>query len=141
MIPQPLSASNATAIIEHCPLPLLVVDGSGQVSGYNRAFEQLLGQLRGADMTPPMGDDPVDTLARARGTLCWCGADGRRRHLQVTCFDVPGQNALQVRIFLDISRHTELEPARVEGRQQTLTDPVTGLLNRRGKIDRWPNLV
>lgn len=137
---QPMSASQALAIVDNCPFPLLILNASNQVSHYNRAFERLLERLcncgkRGA-ATTPLGDDPLATLADAQETVSWTEPNGEQCHFEIAGFSLPGPSNGQVRIFVDISRQVRLQQAQrslsEELRQHTLTDPVTGLLNQRG---------
>jgi diguanylate cyclase (GGDEF)-like protein len=133
---QPLSASHASAIVEHCPFPLLVLSRSGRVSGYNPALERLLEQLPSATTGPTAADDALQTLVKCEDTLAWTEPDGQQRHFQVSSFEAPQQDSMQVRIFVDISRqvqqHRNSDLFSDDLRQQALTDPVTGLLNQHG---------
>lgn len=137
---QPMSASQALAIVDNCPFPLLVLDASSRVSHYNRALERLLERLRSCGTrgtaATPLGDDPLATLADARETVSWTEPSGEQFHFEIAGFSLPGPGKGQVRIFVDISRQVRLEQAQhslnEELRQHTLTDPVTGLLNQRG---------
>jgi len=139
---QPLSASEALAIVDNCPFPLVVLNSSGHVSGYNCAFEQLLKCLRlcgeDAAATTPLGDDPLQALVSAQGAVSWTEQNGEQRHLAINSFALPEHGNTQVRIFVDISRQVRLEQAHdsldKELRQHTLTDSVTGLLNQRGLV-------
>ena len=139
---QPLSADQASAIVAHCPFPVVVVDSSGVASGYNAALERLLTWLRQCGeptaTAPPFGDDPLQALAKARGTVSWTGPGGERRHFSVTSFALPGHDNLQARIFVEISEQVRLQQAHVVRDEKlsrdTLTDAVTGLLNERGLI-------
>jgi diguanylate cyclase (GGDEF)-like protein len=137
---QPLSANQASAIVANCPFPVVVVDSNGAASGYNGAFERLLTWLRQcgehAATAPPFGDDPLQALTKARGTVSWSGPGGERRHFSVSSFVLPGHDNSQARIFVEISEQVRLQQAhglRDEklGRD-TLTDAATGLLNERG---------
>lgn len=139
---QPLSANHASAIVAHCPFPVVLVDSSGAASGYNAALERLLAWLRQCGehtaTAPPFGDDPLQALAEARGTVSWTGPGGERRHFSVTSFALPGHDNLQARIFVEISEQVRLQQAHVVRDEKlgrdTLTDAVTGLLNERGLI-------
>ena len=139
---QPLSANQASAIVAHCPFPVVVVDSSGAASGCNGACEQLLTWLRRCNghtaATSPVGDDPLQALAKASGTVAWTGPGGEQRHFSVSSFTLPGHDNSQARIFVEISEQVRLQQAHVvpdeKLRHDTLTDAVTGLLNERGLI-------
>lgn len=137
---QPLSANQALAIVENCPLPLVIVNRNGDVSGCNLAFEQLLTCLRRcgehAAKTTPLGDDPLRALVDAQGTVSWTEHSGEQRHLSINSFALAEHGNMQVRIFVDISEQVRLQQALgamdEKIRRHSLTDSVTGLLNERG---------
>lgn len=140
VIAQTLSASQALAIVDNCPYPLLVLNTGGQVIGHNRALARLLEQLRpGSDSSSqfsPHGSNPLQTLIDARGSVSWKGQGGEEYHFEVISFPLPDQGNTQARMFVDISRQTRLQQARNllqdELMEHSLTDSLTGLLNRRG---------
>jgi len=137
---QPLSANQALAIVANCPFPVVVIDSSGELSGYNCAFDRLLTRLRRCDKhgatTPPLGDDPLRALLDARGTVSWTEQSGEQRHFAVSSFALPEHGNSQARIFVDISGQIRLQQAHAALgetlRRDTLTDVATGLLNERG---------
>ncbi len=139
---QSLSANQAAAIVAHCPFPVVVIDSSGAASGYNGACERLLICLRQCGehtaAAPPLGDDPLQWLTQASGTVSWTEPGGERRHFAVTSFALPGPDNSQARIFVEISEQVRLQQAHAaldeKLRRDTLTDAVTGLLNERGLI-------
>jgi diguanylate cyclase (GGDEF)-like protein len=129
------SAMQALAIIESCPFPLVVLDASDRVRARNQAFEQLCAQGR-AVQDPVRGPQAVETLLSDAMVIPWCEPDGRQRYLEVHRFTLPEADGGEVRIFVDVTRHVRLEQAGesldIDQAPSTLTDAVTGVLNRRG---------
>lgn len=140
MIARALSASQALAIVNNCPCPLLVLGTNGQAAWYNDAFGRLLERLRlnseCACHTPLLRDNPLQALIEARDRLSWTGQGGEHYEFEVVSFPIPDDERMQVRMFVDVSQKVRFEHARDlledELAQQTLTDALTGLLNRRG---------
>ncbi len=140
LMTQSLSANLALAIFDNCPFPLLVVNSSGRASTHNRAFDRLLDELRRKQLRPPGHTPPDDELLRVllgeQTTISLTGQNGEQCHLEVRSFTLPEQDNTEVRIFIDVSTRIELERTldslNEEVKDNTLTDPVTGLLNQRG---------
>lgn len=135
-----LSAQHALAIIENCPLPLLLMDRYERVLGYNQAFAQLVGDARASEMegcnSADLGDHPAHALLTSETSVCWTGQHGTPFHFGITTINLDDGDARHARLYIDISRQIELERAHDsltdELRQNILTDRVTGLLNQRG---------
>lgn len=135
-----LSAQQALALVENCPLPMLVMDQDGRVIGYNDAFARLAGpgpssRLLGAARAE-LGGNPAQALLGTQARVCWTGSDGTEHHFALTDFDLRDSGQLRGRLFVDISRQVELEREQASRSEQlsrqALTDPETGLFNRRG---------
>jgi len=135
-----LSASHALAIVDNCPFPLLVLDNKGRVSGYNSAFEYLVGTVQAAELQgralAALGNHPARMLLSTEKTISWHDGKDHEHHFEIHCVDLPHTDHAQARFFIDISKHVHLQRAHntinEELRQQTLTDSLTGLLNQRG---------
>jgi diguanylate cyclase (GGDEF)-like protein len=137
-----LSAQLALAVVENCPLPLLVTDRLGRTVGFNRAFEQLVGHERAAGL---YGLGYADLTGRAEQcllspahTACWSDDEARQYHFEIHDLDLHDPDFAQARLFVDVSRRVDLEQAHKELedklRQHILTDRGTGLLNHRGVL-------
>lgn len=135
-----LSAQLALAVVESCPLPLLITDRLGRVVGFNRAFGQLVGHERAGDLC---GHGYADLAGRAEQcllspatTACWTDGEARQHHFEIHDLDLHDPDFAQARLFVDVSRRVELEQAHKaledKLKQHILTDRGTGLLNRRG---------
>ncbi len=135
-----LSAKLSLAIIDHCPLPVLVLDNEGRVNCYNQAFERLVGgerasALRGQDFSTLSGH-PARDLLGLDDTVLLSDQTGHHRQFEIHRVDIPEENQFQARFYVDISKQVELklahETLNKELKQHVLTDSVTGLLNQRG---------
>ncbi len=135
-----LSEKHALAIINNGPLPVLVIDRQGCVLSYNRAFEQLVGRDQAGNLqgheSARLCNHPLRTLLGGEKFVCWTDRDNTRHHFEIRRIDLPGDDCVQARLFIDIKKQVELEQAHAtlneELKQHILTDTVTGLLNRRG---------
>jgi diguanylate cyclase (GGDEF)-like protein/PAS domain S-box-containing protein len=135
-----LSEQHALAIVENCPLPLLVTDRQGRVISYNQAFERLVGRAQASDLRghtfADLGNHPARMLLSTETSVCWTDRNAKRHHFEVESIELSGADLVQARLFVDITRQVELEQAQdtlnEELKQHILTDPVTGLLNQRG---------
>ncbi len=135
-----LSAQLATAFVENSPLPLLVLDRRGCVLGYNPAFERLVAPAAAADLQGRAYADlqahPARALLGGDSTVQWEGSAGEYCHLRVLTVCLDQGEAVQARVYVDISSQIALEHAHEklneELRQNILTDRLTGLLNQRG---------
>ncbi len=133
-----LSATQALALVDNCPLPLLVVDKQGRVTAYNRAFEQLVAPVPAAGLlghafATPSGH-PLHALLDQGQSIRWTDHSDKEVHFEVQCVDLP--DGEQARFFVDVSRQVELEQAQhalnAQLEEHILTDALTGLLNQRG---------
>jgi diguanylate cyclase (GGDEF)-like protein/PAS domain S-box-containing protein len=136
---QTLLAQHALAIVENCPIAVLVTDINERIISYNRAFECLVGRAQAEDLVgrniAATGDHPAHKLL-VEHKVCWTDRANTQRHFEIRHIDLTGEDSARARLFIDISRQVELEQLHDalndELEQNTLTDPVTGLLNQRG---------
>ncbi len=137
-----LSEQHALAIVEHCPLPLLVTDRQGRIISYNEAFQRLVGRTQAGDLQgrtfADLANHPVRTLLSTETSVCWTDHNAKRHYFEVQNIELSGTEFFQARLFVDITRQVELEQAHdtlnEELKQHILIEPVTGLLNQRGVI-------
>ena len=91
---QDINLETAHALLDHCPLPLLLLTSTGSICGFNSAFTALLGDAADTlkDDTQP---DGLITPLLGPGTLInWIMPDGDERWLAVTTVDAaPGMTA------------------------------------------------
>lgn len=136
-----IALQEALALMDVCPLAMLLTGDDGTIRGGNQAFAALVGAS--AETLPP------DLLAPllGQGTLVnWIMPDGDQRWLAVETVilgDIPGSS---VRFYTDITEKLQLRKERdtlVENlRKQALRDEqLTGLLSRHGILVSLEPLV
>ncbi len=107
-----LSHPAALALLDHCPLAILVMDDSGRIQGFNRAFAALLGEAA----TTLSGDSQPDGLVTpllGNGTLVnWIMPDGDERWLAIEAVDIAGSDGLTVRYYRDVTEKLRLKKER-----------------------------
>lgn len=107
-----LSHPAALALLDHCPLAILVMDDSGRIQGFNRAFAALLGEAA----TTLSGDSQPDGLVTpllGNGTLVnWIMPDGDERWLAIEVVDIAGSDGLTVRCYRDVTEKLRLKKER-----------------------------
>ncbi|MES9960915.1 MAG: diguanylate cyclase [Sedimenticola sp.] len=123
--------------LEHCPLAVMVLDGTGKVRWANSAFEAISGldsaQLIGKDRESP-DDTTLKTLLTSNGPIHLVNGDeGSERVLQ--CTTVQGEDGEQIKYFQEITEVTQLREQNRDLQQQVaelaITDELTGLANPR----------
>ena len=136
-----IALQEALALLDVCPVAMLVTGDDGNIRGYNQAFSALVG-------TAPE-TLPADLLAPllGQGTLVnWIMQDGDQRWLAVetvTLGDIPGSS---VRFYSDVTEKLQLRKERDtladKLRKQALRDEqLTGLLSRHGVLVSLEPLV
>jgi len=141
-----LSQTEATTLLESCPLALLLVDDAGQICGFNAAFATLLGEAAGDpdSMAKDLSNDGLLAPLLGQGTLInWIMPDGDERWLAVESTTMDGFTA---RFYLDVTEKLRLKHERdtctAELQDQSLKDAkLTSLLNRRGILVSLEPLV
>jgi GGDEF domain-containing protein len=107
-----LSHHAALALLNHCPLAILVMDDSGRIQGFNRAFAALLGEAA----TTLSGDSQPDGLVTpllGNGTLVnWIMPDGDERWLAIEAVDIAEPAGLTVRCYRDVTEKLRLKKER-----------------------------
>jgi len=139
-MPEPLSPEQALSLINTCPIPLLVLDHAGVICACNPAFTTMTGKSKYDELVghsaSSLGDHPLAALLGMGKQVSWADADAQLRQYEIQRSKTDGENPLEVRYFVDITRQLSLESSertlREELREHTLTDTVTGLLNQRG---------
>ena len=136
-----IALQEALALLDVCPVPMLVTGGDGTIRAANQAFAALAGT--GADslsvelLAPLLGQDAL---------VNWITPDGDQRWLAVetaTMDDIPGGFA---RFYFDVTEKLRLRSERDELadklRKQALHDTeLTGLLSRHGVLVSMEPLV
>jgi GGDEF domain-containing protein len=141
-----LTLDEATALLDTCPLALLLVNDDGQVCGYNDAFATLAGDaVTGlADAAGDIRNDSLLAPLLGQGTLInWIMPDGNERWLAVESISMNGVTA---RYYQDVTEKLRLKKERdncsEELKDQSLRDEyLTSLLNRHGILVSLEPLV
>lgn len=133
-----ITPQQALALLEDCPLAVLLTDADGRVRGCNRSFAALVGEDAGA----LAGQSPADGLLApllAQGTLInWILPDGAERWLAVETRSLEGLTG-EVRFYLDVTEKLRLKRERDELvrtlQRQSLQDAeMSSLLSRHGML-------
>lgn len=122
-----LTPSQINELLDTSPDPLLVLDDAGRPAAANAALRNLLGA--GPYAAGDMLDAAHPLVAAGDNPVSYTRPDGNCLELQVhrsTLAD--GRQALW---FRDVSEQRRLQQELAE---QSLTEPVTGLLNTRGLL-------
>jgi diguanylate cyclase (GGDEF)-like protein len=132
-MPEILSPEQALRLIDSCPIPLILLSPEGVIRACNPAFVTLVGKAQADELTGQsagtLANPSLKTLLGNGKQAVWTDSNGQQRHYEVLHGDTGGENPLEVRYFIDVSRQHAL---REELHENTLTDSVTGLLNQRG---------
>ncbi|HWS02496.1 MAG TPA: diguanylate cyclase, partial [Gammaproteobacteria bacterium] len=135
-----LALEQALALIDNGLDPVVLFDAQDRVIAVNAALRTLLGNAfdtligcRAADLA----GNPVQMLLTGGDTFAYLGADDHHGYFVAQDLRLPpGATAVRARLLRDVSEvehlHAEREQLQAELAAQTLHDPVTGLLNRRG---------
>lgn len=137
-----LALEQALALIDNGLDPVVLFDAQDRVVAGNTALRALLGSQFDALIgrrTAELAGHPAQMLLTGGDTFAYLGADDR--HGYFTAQDVrlpPGAPAVRARLLRDVSEvehlRAEREHLQAELEAQSLHDPVTGLLNRRGLL-------
>ena len=132
-----ISIQEARALLDICPVAMLLVGDSGNIRGFNQAFTALVGEAAETLLDASQPDGLLTPLLGPGTLVNWIMPDGDERWLAVeivTVDDAPGVNA---RFYLDITEKLRLKKERdaltLELQEQSLKDPLlTSLLSRYG---------
>lgn len=132
-----LALNEALALLDSCPMAMLLQDGDGRVRACNRSFSALAGtgaeNITGslpADglIAPLLGNDSV---------IRWITSDGDERWLAVETVAIDGSPGSVARFYLDVTEQRRLRKAcdalASELNEQTIHDRrLPSLLSRNG---------
>ena len=109
---QNTTLETAHALLENCPLALLLVTDSGSICGFNRSFRALVGDTADMlmDTTPP---DGLITPLLGPGTLVnWIMPDGDERWLSVTVTAIAETPGVNARFYTDVTETLRFKKER-----------------------------
>jgi diguanylate cyclase (GGDEF)-like protein len=144
-----VSRDEAMALLDACPLAVVLLDASGQIRACNRAFAGLTGTDPGAGLGGPEALRREGMLAPllGSGTLVnWIMPDGVERWFAVETQPLGSTHDATVRFYIDVTEKLRLrrerDGLRMELKQCALKDEtLTTLLNRRGLLQLLQPLV
>ncbi len=137
-----LGLEQALALIDNGLAPVLLFDAEDRVIAVNKALRELLGEAADSLIgcrAAELDGHPAQTLLTGTDTFAYLGSNDHHGYFCARDLRLPpGAHAVRARLLRDVS---EVEHLRAEREQlqtdleaQTLHDPVTGLLNRRGLL-------
>ena len=141
-----LALNEALALLDSCPMALLLQDGDGRVRACNRAFAALAGT--GAEnitgSMPP--DGLIAPLLGSGNVISWITADGDERWLKVATVAIEGSAGSMARFYLDITEQLRLRKecdalASELGEQGIHDARLPSLLSRNGILVTLEPLV
>jgi diguanylate cyclase (GGDEF)-like protein len=141
-----VSLQQALHLLDKAPQPLLLLDNTGAVRGFNQAFGSLVGA--DADSTTELALEPglLQPLLGTGTVINWIMPDGDERWLAVEAIEMPDLPGIQARFYTDITEKLRLRHERDalqhELDEQTLYDArINSLLSRRGILVSLAPLV
>jgi GGDEF domain-containing protein len=131
------SLKAAHALLDNCPVALLLVAENGDIHGFNPAFRALVGDAADTLQAAPQPDGLIAPLLGPETVTSWIMPDGDERWLAVeTAFieDAPGITA---RFYTDITEKQRLKKERDAlrvklGEQAIRDEQLPSLLSRYG---------
>jgi diguanylate cyclase (GGDEF)-like protein len=144
-----LTSEEAAALLDACPLAIVLLDASGRIRACNRAFASLTGVAPGAgiDESEALRNEGLLEPLLGSGTLVnWIMPDGDERWLAVEIRPLEGTAAGTARFYVDVTEKLRLrkdrDGLRAELKLLSLKDDfLTSLMNRRGLLHSLEPLV
>ena len=143
-----LTLEDATALLDACPLAVLLHDASGRIVACNRAFAGLTGVAPGAGVAgvDALREEGLLAPLLGSGTLInWIMPDGDERWLTVESLSLEGARG-GARFYVDVTEKLRLrqerDGLRAELKLLSLKDEtLTSLMNRRGLLHSLEPLI
>jgi GGDEF domain-containing protein len=144
-----LTPEAAVAVLDACPLAILLLDESGRIIACNRAFAGLTGVTPGAGIAEQeaLREEGLLEPLLGSGTLInWIMPDGDERWLAVDSLPLAGTCDGSARFYVDVTEKLRLrqerDGLRAELKLLSLKDEtLTSLLNRRGLLRSLEPLI
>ena len=144
-----LSLEEAAAMLDACPLAVMLLDASGRIVACNRAFAGLTGVAQGsgvAELEMLRGEGLLEPLLGSGTLINWIMPDGDERWLAVEACTLPDTAGGNVRFFVDVTEKLRLrqerDGLRAELKLLSLKDEtLTSLMNRRGLLRSLEPLI
>ena len=141
-----ISLKQALKLLDMAPQPMLLLEESGTVRGFNSAFRALVGEEAGDASDLSLDPGLLQPLLGTSTVVNWIMPGGDERWLAIDVLEVPELPGMQARFYPDITEKLRLRHERdaleEELEQQTLHDRENpGLLSRRGLLVSLAPLV
>lgn len=144
-----LSLEEAAALLDACPLAVLLLDASGRIRASNGAFDTLTGVIPGAGINAAedLRKEGLLEPLLGHGTLVnWIMTDGDERWLAVESRPLAGIAGGTARFYIDVTERLRLrkecDGLHAQLKQLALKDEtLTSLMNRRGLLHSLEPLV
>ena len=102
----------AHALLDNCPLALLLVSESGDIRGFNRAFRTLVGDAADTLMDASQPDGLITPLLGPDTLINWIMPDGDERWLAVTITDIEDTPEVTAHFFTDVTEKLRFKKER-----------------------------
>ena len=127
----------ARALLDNCPLALLLVADDGAVCGFNRAFRSLVGDAADTLKHAAQPDDLITPLLGPGTVINWIMPDGDERWLAVSLTTLKEAPGLTARFYTDVTEKLRLKQQRDSlqtrlAEESLRDDSLTSLLSRYG---------
>ena len=144
-----LTIEEASALLDACPLAILLLDASGRIRACNRAFAGVTGVVPGTGVAEPEAlrqEGLLEPLLGSGTLVNWIMPDGDERWLAVETRALAGTPAGTARFYIDVTEKLRLrkerDGMRAELKLLSLKDEtLTSLMNRRGLLHALEPLV
>ena len=127
----------AHALLDNCPLGLLLVSDDGVVRGFNQAFRNLVGDAADTLKNATRPDDLITPLLGPASVINWITPDGDERWLAVSITALAETPGLTARFYTDVTEKLRFKKERdslqTRFAEESLKDSrLTSLLSRYG---------
>ena len=127
----------ARALLDNCPLALLLVSDDGTICGFNRAFRTLVGDAADTLRHASQPDGLITPLLGPGTVINWIMPDGDERWLAVSITPLEEAPGLSARFYTDVTEKLRFKKQRdsLQTRlaEESLKDGLlTSLLSRYG---------
>lgn len=141
-----ISLEQALQLLDISPQPMLLLEKSGTVRGFNSGFRALFGETAGSATDMSLDPGLLQPLLGTSTVVNWIMPGGDERWLAIEILGVPDLPGTQARFYTDITEKLRLRHERdalvEELEEQTLHDRDNpGLLSRRGLLISLAPLV
>ena len=141
-----IALQEALQLLEISPQPMVLLENSGAIVGFNHAFRSLLGEVAGSEDDIVRNPDLLQPLLGTNTVINWIMPDGSERWLTVETIDIPDMPGTQARFYTNVTEKLRLRHERdalmEELDEQRLYDKQLGsLLSRRGILVSLAPLV